>query len=188
MAKEPADSKDDIILPYSFPQKVIERYQQNFHYRHDRGIYAAFNLGPQWNHSLKNPNAKGFRFGGKANIGYFIADGLALFVSTWGDFLEEASLLAAGPGIAFFIDSTNMSFDLAVGVGRSFNPIHDDTIKDFNETLLATTLSLGKYWWLSKNSCIGMTVSSGFHGFSIAQSNFNSVGWSAGLGLTFLYG
>jgi hypothetical protein len=60
-------------------------------------------LGPQWNHSIDKPSAKGVRFGGKVNTGFFVANGFALFGSVWGNFLEAASLIAGGSWCQLFI-------------------------------------------------------------------------------------
>lgn len=188
MAEDKSDISNEVILPASPPQKVFSRFHTDFDYHHDRGFYFSAALGPQWNHSIDKPNAKGVRFGGKVNIGFFAADGIALFASGWGNFLESASLIAIGPGVSFLFDSTNMNIDLSLGLGRAFNPVQQDSIKDFAETLLATHLAIGKYWWLSSKTSLGISLSAGFHGFSLAEGHLNSFGWNTGLGLAFLFG
>src|SRR5262245_55594408 len=93
---------DSEILPSSPPQTILSHYRTDFAFHHDRGFYFSVATGPQWNHSIDKPNAKGLRFGGKINAGWFIADGFPLFASVWGSFLEDASMIALGPGFAFF--------------------------------------------------------------------------------------
>ena len=181
-------AREEVILPVSPPQKVLQRYQTNFDYHHDRGLYVSAMLGPQWNHSIDKPSAKGVRFGGKFNIGWFIADGFSLFASVWGNFLEAASIVAGEPGVAFLFSSTNMSLDFSLGIGRVFNAIKRHDINNFSEAVLAANVSLGKFWWLSGKTSLGLTLSSGVHGMSLSKETLNSFGWNAGLGLAFLFG
>lgn len=193
VATEPATWVDwhwiyEIILPASPPQKVFSRYQTDFGFHHDRAFYFSAALGPQWNHSIEKPNAKGIRFGGKLNVGGFVADGVALFASTWGNFLEAASLIAGGPGVAFLFDSTNIGIDLSLGAGRVFNVIERPDINDFGEWVLAANLSVGKFWWLSSKTSLGVSLSSGIHGLTLSKGSLNSVGWNIGLNMAFLLG
>jgi len=179
---------NEIILPASPPQKIFTRYQKDFGFHHDRGFYFSAALGPQWNHSIEKPNAKGIRFGGKVNVGCFAADGIAIFASAWGNFLEAASFVAGGPGVAFLFDSTNVSIDLSLGAGRVFNIIERPDINDFAEWVLAANLSVGKFWWLSSKTSLGMSLSSGVHGLTLSKGNLNSIGWNTGLNMAFLFG
>jgi hypothetical protein len=188
MAEEINNSSEDFILASSPPQKVYSRYQTDFSFHHDRGFYLAAALGPEWNHSFNNPKAQGIRFGSKFNVGWFVANGVALFGSAWGNFLEAATLIAGGPGVAFLFDSTNMSIDISFGVGRVFNVIKREDINEFAETILAANLSIGKYWWLSSKTSLGVSLLSGVHGFTIAEGKLSSIGWNVGLGLAFLFG
>lgn len=185
---EDVHSKASEMLPSSPPQKILPRYQSDFSFHHDRGIYFLTALGPQWNHSLDKPNAKGIRFGGKINAGWFVADGFPLFLSLWGNFLESASLIAVGPGLAVLFDSTNISIDFSFGLGRVFNVIEKAEIKDFAESVLSANLSIGKYWWLSGKTSMGINLSSGVHGLTISQGKLSSFGFNAGLGIAFLLG
>jgi len=187
-AEENVASNEEIILPVSSPQKVLNRYQTNFDYHHDRGLYISAMLGPQWNHSIDKPHVKSIRFGGKFSLGWFVADGCSLHGSVWGNFLEAASLVAGGPGVAFLFDSANMSLDFSLGIGKVFNAFKSDDINDFSESVLAAHVSVGKFWWLSGKSSLGLVLSSGVHGMSLATGTINSVGWNAGLGLAFLFG
>ena len=188
LAEENVAHNEEIILPVSPPQKVFQRYQTNFDFHHDRGLYLSAALGPQWNHSIDKPNVKSIRFGGKFNLGWFVADGCSLFGSVWGNFLEAASLVAGGPGVAFLFDSANMSLDFSLGIGKVFNALKRDDINDFSESVLAAHVSVGKFWWVSGKSSLGVLLSSGIHGMSLATGSINSVGWNAGLGLAFLFG
>jgi hypothetical protein len=188
IAEENVPNTEEVILPVSPPQKVFQRYQTDFDYHHDRGFYLSASLGPQWNHSIEKPNAKGVRFGGKFNAGWFVADGFSLFASVWGNFLEAASIIAGGPGVAFLFDSTNIGIDFSVGIGKAFNAIKREDVNDFSESVLAAHLSIGKYWWLSGKTSMGVTLSSGIHGMSLSEGAINSFGWNAGFGLAFLFG
>ena len=188
MAEESPDPNSEVILPASPPQKVFSRYQSDFDFHHDRGFYFSTALGPQWNHSIDKPNAKGVRFGGKVNTGFFVANGFALFGSVWGNFLEAASLIAGGPGVSFLFDSTNIGIDFSLGVGRAFNPLQRNGINDFAETVLAAHLAVGKYWWLSGKTSLGVSLSSGVHGLTLTEGKLSSFGWNVGLGLAFLFG
>lgn len=179
---------EEIILPASLPQKVLSRYQTNFARHHDRGFYLSATLGPQWNHSIKNPEAKAIRFGGKFGLGWYVANGVALYGAAWGNFLEQASLIAGGPSVAFLFDGPNMSLDFSFGVGRAFMAFQKDGFEDFAETVLATNIALGKFWWLSSSNSLGLSLSAGLHGFTITDGKMNSVGWNVGLGLAFLFG
>jgi hypothetical protein len=185
---DPSYTQDSEILPSSPPQKILSRYQTDFAFHHDRGFYLSAGIGPQWNHSLDKPNAKGIRFGGKINAGWYVADRFSLFASLWGNFLEAASLIAGGPGVAFLFDSTNISLDFSLGIGRAFNAIERNEIKNFAESVLATNLSIGKFWWLSEKTSMGITLSSGIHGLTLSEGKVSTFGWNAGLGLAFILG
>ena len=188
VAEESPAPEQEIILPASPPQKVFRRFQTDFDFHHDRGFLLSLALGPQWNHSLDKPNAKGVRFGGKLNAGGFVADGFALFGSVWGNFLEAASLVAIGPGVSVLFDSTNIGIDLSLGVGRAFNALSRNDIKDFSETVLAGHLALNKFWWLSANTSLGLSLSGGAHGLTLSEGKLSTFGWNTGLGLAFLFG
>jgi hypothetical protein len=178
----------EIILPASPPQKVYSRYQTNFAFHHDRGLYFSAALGPQWNHSIDKPKSQAIRFGGKINLGGFVASGFSLFGSVWGNFLEAASLIAVGPGMALLFDKTNIGIDFSLGLGSVMNLIERPDIKNFNETVLATNLALSKYWWLSSKTSLGISLMSGIHGFTLTEGKLGSIGWNVGLGLAFLLG
>lgn len=188
MAEQSTNLDDEIILPASLPQKVLSRYETNFARHHDRGFYLSATLGPQWVHSIKNPEAKAVRFGGKFGLGWYVADGIALYGATWGNFLEQASLVAGGPGVAFLFDGPNMGLDFSVGVGRALMVLPKEGFEDFAETVLAGNVALGKFWWLSSNSCLGISLNAGLHGFTITEGKLSSIGWNVGLGLSFLLG
>lgn len=188
LAQESNDLKEEIVLPNSIPQKIYGRYQTNFSFHHDRGVYFTASAGPQWNHSLKNPQAKGVRFGGKLGLGWYVADQVALYGALWGNFLEEASLIAGGPGIAFLFDGPNLGIDLSLGIGRAFSPFKGDDYVIFAETVLAANLSLTKYWWVSSKTSLGLSLNSGVHGLAISKGEIGTLGWSAGLSLAFLFG
>lgn len=188
IAQANQDPDTEIILPASQPQKVYRRYQTNFDYQHDRGFYLTATVGPQWNHSISNPDAKAFRFGGKFGLGWFVANGVALYGAVWGNFLEQATLVASGPGVAFLINGPNIGIDLSLGVGRAFSAIKKEGYEDFAETVLAANLSLAKFWWLSGSTSLGISLMSGIHGLTVTTGKFSSVGWNIGLGLAFLFG
>lgn len=176
------------ILPISPPQKIFSRYQSDFAFHHDRGFYLSAVSGPQWNQSLEKPQAKGLRFGGKVNAGWFIADGLPLFISAWGNFLEDASLVAVGPGMGLLFDKTNMGLDFSLGIGRAFNVLTKEKAKDFSEMVMAANMSAGKFWWTSEKTSLGFMLSAGVHGFTLSEAKISSFGWSVGLGLAFILG
>lgn len=188
MAEDNPNPSNEVILPASPPQKVFNRFQSDFDYHHDRGFYFSAALGPQWNHSIEKPNVKGVRFGGKVNIGFFAADGFALYASTWGHFLEQASLIAVGPGMAFLFNTANMSLDLTLGLGRVFNVLDKDAFQDFSETVLSGQIALGKFWWVSQKTSLGVSLSSGIHGLTLSEGRLSTFGWNMGLGLAFLFG
>ena len=188
LAQENNELKEEIILPSSTPQKILSRYQTDFSFHHDKGVYFTASIGPQWNHSLKNPQAKGIRFGGKVGLGWYVVDGLALYAAAWGNFLEQASLVAGGPGIAILFDGPNMGIDLSLGIGRALSVFKDKGYKDFAETVLAGNLSIAKYWWVSDKNSLGLSLNSGVHGFSLSAGKLGTFGWSAGLSLAFLFG
>jgi hypothetical protein len=188
LAQDSNDPTEEIILPFSAPQKIYSRYQTAFNFHHDRGPYLNLTAGPQWNHSLKKPEAKGIRFGGKLALGWYTADQIALYVATWGSFLEGSTLIAGGPGIAFLFDTPNLALDFTVGIGRAFTPFKDERYTQFAETVLAANFSLSKYWWLSNKTNLGLSLSSGIHGLSVSTGKINTIGWSAGLSLAFLFG
>lgn len=188
MAEESNKPTEEFILPDSPPQKVYRRYRTNFAYQHDRGCYLSATLGPQWNHSLKNPDAKAFRFGGKFGLGWYVANGVALYGAAWGNFLEQATLVAGGPGVAFLFNGPNISLDLSLGIGRAFSVVKKEGFEEFAETMLAANLALAKYWWLSGSTSLGVSLMSGIHGLTVTTGKFSSVGWNVGLGLSFLFG
>jgi hypothetical protein len=188
VAEESNKPAEEFILPETPPQKVYGRYQTNFGYQHDRGFYLSATLGPQWNHSIQNPAAKAFRFGGKFSLGWYVADGIALHGAAWGNFLEQATLVAAGPGIAFLFDGPNMGLDFSFGIGRASNVIKKEGFDEFAETVLAANLSLAKFWWLSASTSLGVSLMSGLHGLTVTTGKFSSIGWNVGLSLAFLFG
>lgn len=122
------------------------------------------------------------------NAGWYVANGFALFGSVWGNFLEAASLVAGGPGIAFLFDSTNIGIDFSLGIGRVFNVIEREDIRNFSESVLAANVAIGKFWWLSSSTSLGASLMSGVHGLTLSEGRLNSVGWNIGLGLAFLFG
>jgi len=186
VAEEINNKDSEIILPISPKQKVYSRYQTDFSYHHDRGFYLRAALGPQWNHSVMSPNAKAIRFGGKFALGWYVADGIALFGSTWGNFLEEASLVAAGPGVALLFDGPNIGVDLSLGMGRVFNGFKGEQYVDFTETVMAANLSIVKYWWLSGKNSLGLSLNSGFYGLTLSQRSSGTFGWNIGLNIAYL--
>lgn len=188
MAETATNIDGEIILPASPPQKVYCRYQTDFDYHHDRGLFFSAALGPQWNHSINNPAAKAIRFGGKFGLGWFVASGVALHGSVWGNFLEQASLVAIGPGVAAIFNGPNLGLDFSIGVGRAFNIIKSENQADFAETVIAANLSLSKFWWLSPSTNLGVSILSGIHGFTLTEGKLSSFGWNVGLGLAFLFG
>jgi hypothetical protein len=188
MAEESNKPTEEFIFPETPPQKVYGRYQTNFSYQHDRGFYLSATLGPQWNHSLKNPDAKAFRFGGKIGLGWFVADGIALHASTWGNFLEQSTLIAGGPGVAFLFNGLNIGLDLSLGIGRAFSAVKKEGFEEFAETVLAANLSLAKFWCLSGSANLGVSLMSGIHGLTVTTGKFSSVGFNVGIGLAFLFG
>lgn len=188
IAEESNKLTEEFILPDSPPQKVYGRYQTNFAYQHDRGFYLSAAIGPQWNHSIQNPEAKAIRFGGKFGLGWFIADGIALYGAAWGNFLEQATLVAGGPSVAFIFNRLNIGLDFSLGIGRVFNIVKDESYEDFTETLLATNLSLTKFWWLSSSTSLGASLMSGVHGLAVTTGKLSSIGWNVGLGFAFLFG
>lgn len=130
---------------------------------------------------------KGFALEGKSTLdGSWRMD--FPFLSLWGNFLEAASLIAVGPGLAVIFDSTNIVIDFSFGLGRVFNAIEKSEIKDFGESVLAANLSVGKFWWLSGKTSMGVTLSSGIHGLTVSQAKLSSFGFNAGLSLAFLLG
>ncbi len=78
--------------------------------------------------------------------------------------------------------------DLSAGVGRVLNVIKKPAVDDFAETVLAANLSIGKYWWVSGNTSLGLALLSGIHGFTLTEGKLSSIGWNVGLGLSFLFG
>lgn len=104
-----------------------------------------------------------------------------------GEF-SRASLIAGGPGVAFLFDGPNMSLDFSFGVGRAFMALQKDGFEDFAETVLATNLALGKFWWLSSSNSLGVSLNAGMHRFTVTDGKWISVGWNVGLGLAFLFG
>lgn len=188
IAEEIQNLEENFSIPSSPPQKVLSRYQTNFDFHHDRGFYLSASIGPQWIHSIAKPNSSGIRFGGKISIGWYVSDGLALIGSSWGHFLEDASLLAIGPGVAYLFNGPNIGLEFSLGIAKAFNAVSGPNINDFSETILATSFSAGKYWWLSGNTSLGVALSSGFHGLTLSKGAISSYGYNLGLNLSFLFG
>lgn len=166
-------------------QRVDRQYVRNFPFQHDKGFYLSMSLGPQWNQAIQNPSASGLRFGGQLGIGFVPVRNLAVYANFWGNFLEQASLLAAGPGVTYFLGDSNVGLGAALGIGSVFGDAPNN--KTFRETVLATELSAGKYWWLSKNNSLGLTFVIGLYGLTLSQGSFNSVGWNTGLRLAYVF-
>lgn len=165
----------------SLPSQPIDsRFNQNFDYKHDKGFYFSLGIGPQWNQSLKNPAAGAFRFGGKASIGFLPVENLALHANVWGNFLEEASLVAVGPGVTYFFGDSDIALGAAVGIGWVFStPLTSD--QKFRETVLATELSLGKYWWVDTDLSFGVSAVTGVSGITLSNASLSNVSWHTGL-------
>jgi len=121
-------------------------------------------------------------------LGWYVADGVALFGAAWGNFLEQASLVAGGPGVAFLFGGPNIGLDLSLGVGRVFSAVKKESYSDFAETVLAANLSVAKFWWLSGSTSLGVSLMSGVHGLTVTTGKLSTVGWNLGLGLAFLFG
>lgn len=68
------------------------------------------------------------------------------------------------------------------------NVLSSFCFEDFSETVLAANLSFAKYWWLSGNTSLGISLISGVYGLTVTTGELNSVGWNAGIGLAFLFG
>lgn len=168
------------------PQTIDSSYHRDFAYRHNKGFYLAASFGPQWNQSLQNPAAGAFRFGGKFSIGWIATENLAIHANVWGNFLEQSSLVAAGPGVTYFFGDSNIGLGAAIGVGQVFSTSATNMEK-FRETVLAGELSLGKYWWLSEKVSLGTSLVTGMHGFTLSNASLSSVGWHAGLRLELVY-
>ena len=172
-------------LDFAPKQPVSSSYKRNFEFHHDKGFYLSASIGPQWNQSLKNPEASALRFGGGLNIGGMVIENLALHGSFWSSFLEESTLIAVGPGLTYFFGNTNAAISWKIGIGQVFNVA--DKIEDFKETLLATEIGFGKYWWLSGSTSLGGTIFSGLHGYSFSQNEISSFGWSGGIRLELIF-
>lgn len=61
-------------------------------------------------------------------------------------------------------------------------------LDDFAEIVFAASLAIGKYWWLSGKTSLGLSLLSGIYGFTLTEGKMSSIGWSVGLGLAFLFG
>ena len=108
--------------------------------------------------------------------------------AAWGSFLEEASLVAAGPGIALVFDGPNLGLDFSFGIGRAFNALSNNGYREFSETVLAVNIGLAKYWWLSPSNSLGIALNSGIHGFTLSKRGIGTFGRSVGLSLSYLFG
>lgn len=168
------------------PQQVDNQYNRKFAFKHDKGFYLAMGIGPQWNQSLQNPVAGAFRFGGKFSIGFVPLYNFAVHANVWGSFLEESSLLAAGPGVTYFFGDSNVGLSAAFGVGQVFSTSMS-TQEKFRETVLAGEVGLGKYWWVSENVSLGGTLVTGLHGLTLSNANVSSLGWDIGLRLELIF-
>lgn len=166
-------------------QRVDRQYVRNFPFQHDKGFYLSLSLGPQWNQAIQNPSASGLRFGGQLGVGFVPVKNLAVHGNFWGNFLEQASVLAMGPGLTYFLGNSNVGLGAKLGIGFVFGEAPNN--KTFRETVLATELSAGKYWWLSKNNSLGLSFVVGLYGLTLSQGSFNSVGWNTGLRLGYVF-
>ena len=166
-------------------QRVDRQYIRNFPFQHDKGFYLSLSLGPQWNQSIQNPSASAVRFGGQLGIGWVPIRNLALQGNFWGNFLEQASWWAVGPGLTCFFGESNVGLGIQAGVGQVLGKTADS--KRFRETVLATELNLGKYWWISKNGSLGLVWVLGMYGFTLSQGTLNSAGWNTGLRLGYIF-
>lgn len=137
---------------------------------------------------LETQKSQAIRFGGMFGLGWYVADGVALFGAAWGNFLEEASLVAGGPGVALLFNGPNIGVDFSLGIGRVFNVSEDEGYEDFSETVLAANISIAKYWWISGKTSLGLSLSAGAHGFTLSKASFGTFGWNAGLSLAYLFG
>ncbi len=142
--------------------------------------------GPQWNQALRNPNHGAFRFGGKFLLGFLPTHSLAIQGGVWGNFLEEATMVAGGPGITAFFGDTNISLTANLGVGTVFN-LPKEGIENFRETILAGEVSLAKLWWVSPRTSLGLSASVGGYGFTLSQRTFSSIGWYGGLRMDYVF-
>lgn len=161
------------------------QYVRNFAFQHDKGFYLSMSLGPQWNQAIQNPSASGLRFGGQFGIGFVPIRNLVVHANFWGNFLEQASLLAIGPGVTCFLGDSNVALGAALGIGSVFGEAPNN--KTFRETVLTTELSAGKYWWLSRSNSLGISFVIGLYGLTLSQGSFNSVGWNTGLRLAYVF-
>lgn len=181
-ANEYPDSSSWRMVP---EQRVDRQYVRNFPFQHDKGFYLSISIGPQWNQALRNPSASALRFGGELGLGFIPARNLGALVNFWGHFLEQASVLAIGPGLIYFLGDSHVGLGAKLGIGFVFGETPNN--KNFRETILATELSAGKYWWISKNSSLGFSFVVGLYGLTLSQVHFNSVGWNTGLRLGYVF-
>jgi len=166
-------------------QPVSSAYFRNFDYNHDKGFYLNLAFGPEWNHSIQNPSLMGLRFGTLISIGGIVSPNWALHGSFWMNFHEKAAIFAMGPGFTYLFNS-NFAVGLQIGLAKALNLISQDN-EAFNETVLASQLHFGKYWWLGPSSSVGLLCVVGLHGFSLGQMQISNLGWNAGLMLSFLF-
>lgn len=173
------------VLDSAPKQLVYSRWQKDFPFQHDKGVFFAASTGPQWVQSIQNPKAAALRFGGDLSLGWFAAENLALHVTAWGSFLEEASFVAAGPGVTGFFGD-NFSLGAALGLAQvTSTSLSKDVV--FNEWVLAGQLKAGKYWWLGENTSLGISLIAGLYGLSISSGKISTVGWQIGPRIEFIF-
>lgn len=147
----------------------------------------SLSLGPQWNQSVVNPPTQAVRFGGEASFGGIVAHNLAFHIGAWGNFLEDSSLIAGGPGITGFFGRSNWNLGANIGAGYSFS-IWKNRAEEFNAPVLACEIRGGKLWWLARNNSLGLSLISGAYGLALLPEKkaLNKFGWHAGLRLNYI--
>lgn len=173
------------ILDSAPKNPVYSRWQKDFPFKHDKGLFFGVSIGPEWVQSFQKPKAQGMRFGGDLSLGWLPAENLALHVTVWGAFLESASFVAVGPGITGFIGD-NFFIGAAFGAAQVFSTSISGDLP-FNELVLAGQIKAGKLWWLSENTSLGISLAAGLYGFSILSGKISTVGWQIGPRLEFVF-
>lgn len=160
------------------PQPVYSRFQRNMGYQHDRGFFFEASVGPAWVQSFQNPVANGVRFSGDISMGGLPWEDIALHGTLWGAYLAESSVILVGPGLTGFL-ANNWALSASIGVGYVFSG-GTDQLPAFRESILGLQIKGAKYWWVSSNLSMGVSLAAELHGFSFLQGEISSVGFSAG--------
>jgi len=168
---------------------VAERFETNFSHTHDRGLYVRLGAGVAYAPQQILPSLVGqdapsaWRLDEALALGLYLDDGLVMHLSQWGQLGATRGQLASGLGLSYYFDPQGMTLiSASFGATTAYDQAPD--INAFEQWGVAASLELGSGWWVSREGGLGFVFGLGAHHMDLDNDGIRSVGWQAGLKLT----